>query len=79
MMKTMTLELEIAADGSLRLDVPFGLPPGRAEVVLVVQPLPQPQPPFASLAGAWQSYFPADFDSMAALREIRQEWEGEWK
>jgi len=39
-MKTLTLEAEIAADGRLRLDVPSGLPPGKAEIVLVIQPAP---------------------------------------
>ncbi len=37
-MKTLTLEAEIASDGRLRLDVPSGLPPGKAEIVLVIQP-----------------------------------------
>lgn len=36
-MTTVKLNAEIASDGSLRLDVPVGLPPGKAEVVLVVQ------------------------------------------
>jgi hypothetical protein len=37
-MKTLTLEAEVSADGVLRLEAPVGLPPGRVEVVLVVQP-----------------------------------------
>jgi hypothetical protein len=37
-MKTLTLEAEVSADGILRLEAPVGLPPGRVEVVLVVQP-----------------------------------------
>lgn len=39
-MKTLTLEAEIASDGMLRLDVPSGLPPGKAEIVLVIQSVP---------------------------------------
>jgi hypothetical protein len=38
LMKTLTLEAEVSADGVLRLEAPVGLPPGRVEVVLVVQP-----------------------------------------
>lgn len=37
-MKTLTVEAEITSDGKLRLDVPSGLPPGKADVVLVIQP-----------------------------------------
>jgi hypothetical protein len=36
-MKTLTLEAEVTADGVLRLEAPVSLPPGRVEVVLVVQ------------------------------------------
>ena len=79
MMKTLTLETEIAPDGSLHLDVPTGLPPGKAEVMIVVQPLLQGQPPYPSLAGIWQDYFPSDFDLDQALWAIRHEWENEWK
>ena len=37
-MKTLTLHSEIGTDGIMRLEVPVGLPAGRAEVVLVVHP-----------------------------------------
>lgn len=76
-MKTLTLETEIAPDGSLHLDIPAGLPPGKAEVVIVVQPLPQIQPPYLSLAEVWQDFFPPDFDLDRALHDIRHEWEEE--
>jgi len=36
-MTTVKVNAEIGEDGNLRLDVPVGLPAGRAEVVLVVQ------------------------------------------
>lgn len=75
-MKTLTLETEIASDGSLHLNIPAGLPPGKSEVVIVVQPLPQIQPPYVSLAGVWQDFFPPDFDIDQALHEIRHEWVG---
>jgi hypothetical protein len=37
-MKMLTVEAEVASDGTLHLTVPSGLPPGRVEVVLVIQP-----------------------------------------
>lgn len=37
-MKTFTVEADIAPDGMLQVTVPSGLPPGRVEVVLVIQP-----------------------------------------
>jgi hypothetical protein len=40
-MKTLTVEADVSADGMLHLAVPSGLPPGRVEVVLVIQPKQQ--------------------------------------
>jgi hypothetical protein len=37
-MKTMTFTAQIASDGKLSLELPTGLPPGPAEVVVVIQP-----------------------------------------
>ena len=37
-MTTVKVNAEIGGDGKLRLEVPLGLPAGKAEVVLVVQP-----------------------------------------
>ena len=38
-MYTITLKVRIGEDGRLRLDIPANVPPGPAEVVLVVNPL----------------------------------------
>ena len=78
-MKTLTLETEIAPDGNIHLEIATGLPPGKAEVVVVVQPRLSSQPPYPSLAGIWQEFFPVDIDLDQALHEIRHEWEDEWK
>ena len=43
-MKTMTLQTEISADGKLRLELPIDLPPGTADVVVVVS-RPRPYAP----------------------------------
>jgi hypothetical protein len=40
-MKTLAVEADIAPDGTLHLAVPSGLPPGKVEVVLVIQPKQQ--------------------------------------
>lgn len=41
-METLHWTTRIGADGSLRVDVHTTIPPGLAEVVLVVSPAPQP-------------------------------------
>ena len=41
-METLHLTTRVGADGSLRVDVHTTIPPGLAEVVLVVSPAPQP-------------------------------------
>lgn len=37
-MKTLHLQTTIGEDGKLRVEVPSGLPPGPAEVVMVIVP-----------------------------------------
>lgn len=55
-MKVLTLQAKIAADGYLHLHIPCNLPPGDAEVIVIVQPLataiPSLSPPFPSDEGA---------------------------
>lgn len=43
-MTTMTVRSTIGPDGTLRLEVPSGLPPGPVEVVVVVQSVAPPEP-----------------------------------
>jgi hypothetical protein len=54
-MKTLTLRTRIGTDGTMDLHVPSDLPPGDAEVVVVVEPVgtrrPQPGPSFPSDRG----------------------------
>jgi hypothetical protein len=40
-------------------------------------PAPAARP--QSLRGAWRDHFPDDLDLEAALGEIRQEWQEEWR
>ena len=71
MLKTLTLEADVTPNGLLRLDVPLGLPPGKVEVVLVVNPLYRPDLPrqaaVSSLEGIWQGFFPPNFDLGMAI------------
>lgn len=81
-MKSMTLRTKIAADGTIDLHVSSDLPPGDAEVVVVVQPVtvttPRHGPPFPSDHGVWQGKLPdveieADLNAMNRLGESSME------
>lgn len=75
-MKALTLQAKIGADGCLHLHVPCDLPPGDAEVVVVVQPLAKARlsPPFPSDEGVWAGKAP-DIDIDADLKEMNLLWE----
>ena len=75
-MKVLTLQARIAADRYLHLHVPYNLPPGDAEVVVIVQPLAtsRPSPPFPSDEGVWTGKVP-DFDIETELKEMSMFWE----
>jgi len=75
-MKTLTLRTTIAPDGTIDLRIPSDLPPGDAEVVVVVQPLANARssPPFLSDEGVWAGKVP-DIDIEADLKEMNQLWE----
>jgi hypothetical protein len=75
-MKTLTLRTTIAPDGTIDLRIPSDLPPGDAEVVVVVQPLAnsRPSPPFPSDEGVWAGKIP-DIDIEADVKEMNQLWE----
>lgn len=79
-MTTVKLNAEIASDGSLRLDVPVGLPPGKAEVVLVVQSHAASDgttPPGAgrrARSGLFVGRAGDAIDVDAALKEINEAW-----
>ncbi|MGA7499103.1 MAG: hypothetical protein WBX00_20425 [Isosphaeraceae bacterium] len=72
-MKTLSLQSKITADGCLHLHLPCGLPPGDAEVVVVVQPMSNARqgPPFPSDEGVWAGKVP-DIDIEADLKEMNQ-------
>jgi hypothetical protein len=72
-LKTVMLQTEIGLDGKLRLEVPTDLPPGPAEVVVVVEPKQLPhKSDLRSLSGMLAGKLPADIDPVAEVREIRR-------
>lgn len=78
-MKALSLRTTISADGSLDLHVPSDLPPGEADVVIVVQPTTLAEsaseaPPYRSDYGVWRGKLP-DIDVDADLREMNRQWE----
>jgi hypothetical protein len=75
MMKTISAQAEISADGKLRLEVPCDLPAGLADVVVVVQPATPPPTTSGqqkSLYGMWKDKLP-DADVEAEIRELRRQ------
>jgi hypothetical protein len=75
-MQAMMMQADIGADGKLLLEVTCNLPPGPAEVVVVVQPKTSAGgPPYDTLAGFLKGQVPPDLDVEAALQEMNQEWE----
>jgi hypothetical protein len=72
------MNTEITSDGSLHLHVPTGLPPGPAEIVVVIQPAASRRhmvsdPPYPSDEGVWVGKMP-DIDVDAALEEMNAAW-----
>ncbi|HJT32550.1 MAG TPA: hypothetical protein VJ783_10945 [Pirellulales bacterium] len=77
-MKALTSRTTIGPDGTIDVHLPTGLPPGEAEVVVVVQPVTaastRAAPPYASDHGIWKGKLPDD-DIDADLREMNALWE----
>ncbi len=72
-MQTLTTQTTIDTDGTINIRVPSSLPPGPAEVVIVIQP-GQPLPVRSSrsaLAGMFAGQQPSDFDALTDVRDIR--------
>lgn len=77
-MVTMSLQTQIHADGTLRLELVSGLPPGPVDVVVVVQSnaassAVEDQNAVLALEGIWAGKIP-DLDLDAELGEIRGRW-----
>ena len=70
-MKTISVQSEISADGTLRLVLPTGLAPGPTDVVVVVQPTSSPSASHSSLSGKYAGRLPMEMDIMAESRNIR--------
>jgi len=69
-MKTIKIQAEIAPDGKLLLELPTGLPPGPAEVVVVVHPTPAgPAASGPSPLGELAEFAQPDFGAAAEVHE----------
>jgi hypothetical protein len=73
-METITTKAEIDSNGVLRLELPTGLTPGPADVVLVVQSAAaRPAGPAPSLSGKYAAFAPRGFDPIEEVRQIRRQ------
>jgi hypothetical protein len=74
-MKTLTAQAVIGPDGTLRIEVPCDLPPGRTQAVVILEETPSAQqPPFDTLGGVLDGIADPDFDLDAALCEMNELW-----
>jgi hypothetical protein len=73
-MQTLTTQTTIDTDGTINIRVPSSLPPGPAEVVIVIQPTETPSVPGSPprLAGMFAGQQPPDFDALTEVRDIRR-------
>lgn len=73
-METITTKAEIDSNGILRLELPTGLMPGPADVVLVVHSTAErPTRPVPSLSGKYAASSPRGLDPINEVREIRRQ------
>ena len=80
-MKTITMQTQIATDGKVRIELSTDLPPGPAEVVIILQPS-EPSP--ASTAASLSGRFPVDATTenkvVDYIRQLRRETtESSWE
>lgn len=74
-MKTINMKTEIGPDGNIHLEVPCNLPPGPAEIVVVIQPLNKTsQPLYDTFEGVLKGVLPDNLDVDAARREMSEQW-----
>lgn len=72
-METITTRAEIDSNGMLRLELPTGLMPGPADVVLVVRSTAdRPAGAAPSLSGKYAASSPRGLDPIDEVREIRR-------
>lgn len=81
LMKTIATQTQISADGILRLELSTNLPPGPAEVIVVVQSSAQKQRGSTpSVSGLFASESDAENDVIREIRQLRRETtEASWE
>ena len=70
-MKTISVQGDVAADGTLRLVLPTGLAPGPVDVVVVVQPTSLRDTSVQSLSGKYAGRLRNNVDVLDESRKIR--------
>lgn len=80
-MESLRLRTTIAADGTIDLHILSDLPPGEAEVIVVVQPSPPaPVERPVSLSGRFAGHQPPEDEVMNHIRQLRRETtEASWE
>jgi hypothetical protein len=80
-MTTFTVQAQIADDGKLCFDLSTGLPSGRAEVVVIVEPRnTAPAHAGSSLAGRFRVPAEGADDVLDTIRQLRRETtEASWE
>ena len=74
-METIRLTTTIGADGTLRIEAPCGLPPGPADVVVLVRSTSsEPVMSWADAYGLGQEIWDG-VDAQTYVNELRDEWE----
>ena len=75
-METVTIRTEIAPDGKLRIEVPTHLPPGPAEVAIVIRPASADVGEWC-----WRDFYGLgreiwqDEDAQQYVNRLREEWQ----
>ncbi len=80
-MQTVIQRLQIPENHQITLTLPPNIPPGEAEIVLVIHPTKvqrRPSEEFLKLAGALKDspHFGGNHDPVQIQRQLRAEWEG---
>lgn len=73
-MKTLSTDVTVKDDGVLRLELPANLPPGPAEVVLVIQPKAAPVSGAKACSGLFLGRSTEELDIDSVLGDLNSQW-----
>lgn len=74
-METLRVTTEVGADGKIHLEIPSGMPPGPAEVIVIIAPAGDGATPvsWARSYGLGREIW-ADEDAQNYVNHLRDEW-----